>query len=104
MGNEHTKSTPTLKERGFYDKAAWKKARRAALQRDNYMCRGCLRNGRLKPAQEVHHIKPTGSYPELALEQSNLESLCRQCHEATKPRGDPRGAEQREYPVRIIKA
>ncbi len=28
----------------------------------------------------VHHIKPMSEYPDLVLDQSNLESLCHSCH------------------------
>ena len=97
--NENKK--PTLKERGFYDKNAWKKARMMALQRDRHLCQGCLRRGRITVATTVHHVKPTASYPELALELGNMESLCRDCHDAVHQR---RGETERKYPVRVIKA
>jgi len=75
-----------LKERGWYGRAAWKKIRVQALNRDHWLCQECLRQGRLTQAREVHHIQELEDHPELGLELSNLESLCRECHEKTKSR------------------
>ncbi|WNF36838.1 HNH endonuclease signature motif containing protein [Bacillaceae bacterium IKA-2] len=51
--------------------------------RDSYinahpLCEQCKKDGKLTPAQEVHHIKPLskgGTHDE-----SNLMSLCTSCH------------------------
>ena len=89
----------TLKEQGFYHKTAWRRIRKQALQRDHYLCQECLRSGKITQATEVHHVKDLESFPSLALELSNLESLCWQCHEQTKHRHTPT-----EIPgVRLIK-
>ena len=91
---------PTLKEQGFYVKKTWRKLRRLALIRDGYLCQDCLAAGKITQATEVHHVVPITDAPELALELSNLRSLCWSCHEATKHRpGRP------EVPsgVRVIK-
>jgi len=76
----------TLKEQGFYKTNAWKRLRIQALNRDHWLCRECLRQGRIRTAKEVHHIKPLEDFPELGLRLDNLESLCHDCHEATKDR------------------
>lgn len=71
-----------------------------ALQRDNWLCQECLRQGKVTTAREVHHKKELEEYPELGLDIDNLESLCHDCHEQTKQRreaGLPDG-------VRVIKA
>ena len=88
----------TLKERGFYQSKAWRRVRLLALQRDHYLCQECLRKKRLTKATEVHHLLPLEEHPELALELSNLESLCWDCHEATKRR-----RREDRLPVRIIR-
>jgi len=92
-----------LKESGWYGKGAWKRLRVQALNRDHWLCQECLRRGKITTAREVHHKLPLEEYPELGLELSNLESLCHECHEATKaprsqakPKPTPRG-------VRVIK-
>lgn len=92
-------STP--QDKGFYKKAVWRKLRAQALERDHYLCQECLRRKRFTRATEVHHIKPLKELPEFGLTLSNLESLCRPCHEATKKRGK-RGAAI-SASVRIIK-
>ena len=104
-------SGPTLKERNFYKRKAWLCVRRLALQRDHYLCQSCLRAGRHRVASVVHHLKELEDFPELGLELSNLESLCWDCHEATKtrkgrkPKWDYTGPPEEPGPpgVRIIK-
>jgi 5-methylcytosine-specific restriction protein A len=56
---------------------AWKRIR------DRYiaahpLCEECERNGRLTPAQEVHHIKPLADGGTHA--EENLMALCSSCH------------------------
>lgn len=38
----------------------------------------CVRCGR--PGEEVHHIIPRATRPDLTFDLSNLETLCRECH------------------------
>jgi len=33
-----------------------------------------------KPCDDVHHIKPIATHPELAFDKDNLVTLCKQCH------------------------
>ena len=57
--------------------AKWKKIRdRYVLEHP--VCERCMKEGRLTPVEEVHHIVPVkrgGSH-----DPSNLMSLCRSCH------------------------
>lgn len=75
----------------FYHTAAWKKVRALALARDGGMCQDCMdrfRAGygyRPRRAEMVHHIIPIEERPDLALELSNLRSLCNACHGAEHP-------------------
>lgn len=69
----------------FYNSRRWHAKRRAILRRDKYMCQICKRYGRLVPATIVHHIKELDQYPELALTDSNLESVCLACHNRLHP-------------------
>ena len=98
----------------FYHTAAWKRARRAALQRDNGMCQECMDQYRMgvgirpRRADMVHHIIPITERPDLALNLSNLRSLCFTCHNKEHPEkgGDYRperktAAEQ--HKMRVIK-
>ena len=97
--NKKTGLKNELKEQGFYKTTAWRRARLLALQRDNYLCKECLRKKHITKATEVHHVKPIDSHPSLALSLDNLESLCWDCHELTKPR---RHAAD-DLPVRVIR-
>ena len=83
-GNGGYGEKETLKAQGFYHKSAWRRIRKQALQRDHFLCQECLRRGKITQATEVHHLMDLESFPSLGLELSNLESLCWQCHEATK--------------------
>lgn len=79
----------------FYISKEWKEKRKKILKRDHYKCQRCLghfvcgepiKKIQLKDAKYVHHIKPMKDYFELALEDSNLVSLCFECHEEVEGR------------------
>ncbi|MGM8215166.1 HNH endonuclease [Bacillaceae bacterium W0354] len=81
-------------KRKFYDSQSWKRLREFIKKRDNYECQECKRKGRVtvdtneysesakrkKIALVVDHIKELEDYPELALDEDNLETLCVNCH------------------------
>lgn len=71
----------------FYKTQAWLKCRAVILKRDGYRCQSCKRrNPKIPvPANTVHHIKPLDEYPELALDEDNLESICPSCHNKEHP-------------------
>ena len=64
----------------FYHSKEWKKLRHEALERDNYLCIECKKRGIITPANTVHHIKPLRIDPKNAEDLSNLETVCRACH------------------------
>lgn len=105
-GGEYKESDP------FYHKAAWKRLRAAALQRDQGMCQECMRRLRagygIRPrrATMVHHIEPVSERPDLALRLDNLVSLCDECHNRMHPeKGAREKAEkvQTRNRMRVIK-
>lgn len=67
----------TAAERG-YD-AEWDEFSRA-YKRRHPLCVRCEGQGRVVPVDEVHHVKPLRSHPELKFDEGNLMSLCRSCH------------------------
>ena len=69
----------------FYLSSKWKRKREQILRRDNYLCQNCKRYGRQRQAATVHHIKHYDEFPELALKDDNLISLCAACHNLQHP-------------------
>lgn len=69
----------------FYKRKEWKRKRRQILERDNYECQRCKRQGKYSRAITVHHKKHLDKHPELALVDENLESLCGACHNIEHP-------------------
>ena len=75
----------------FYIKKVWREKRKEIIQRDHCECQACKRKGKIKVLKiktndkskraYVHHIKHLKDYPELALDNDNLETLCFYCHE-----------------------
>lgn len=73
-----------MSNKSFYKTAVWINKREDILKRDNYECQRCKKLGKLTIDQdvilEIHHIKHLEDYPELALEDSNLITVCKSCH------------------------
>lgn len=84
----------------FYHSSAWRRIRKKALQRDNYICQLRLSAKCTTIATEVHHKKPRKDYPDLALDLDNLVSCCWFCHEETKERGKRK--QSRPVPARVF--
>lgn len=76
-------STPRDRDK-FYHSGDWRRVREQVLKRDNKECQWCKAEGRVTTAKtatlEIDHIKELQYYPELALEPSNLRTLCHDCH------------------------
>lgn len=70
----------------FYTSRTWRRKRKEIINRDNNECQICKRNGRVTVGTKeepliVHHIKELKCHPELAMVNSNLLSVCNDCHE-----------------------
>ena len=66
----------------FRSSRAWQRKRKTILERDAYLCKLCLYNNRLNSkGLEVHHIIAIKKNAELKLDDRNLITLCRDCHE-----------------------
>ena len=73
-------------ERGYG--SAWVKVRARILARDKHLCQPCAASGRPTPATAVDHIKPKSKGG--TDEDSNLQSLCHDCHKAKTARDEGR--------------
>lgn len=99
--DEYKKSEP------FYHRAAWKRAREAALMRDRYMCRDCMERFeagygiRPRRATMVHHMIPLEERPDLALDLDNLRSLCDECHNRRHPEKNRNRKKEEAKPTRM---
>ncbi|MCJ0932560.1 HNH endonuclease [Virgibacillus halodenitrificans] len=81
-------------QKNFYNSPEWKGPngkRWDILERDNYECVWCKEEGFVtvlggldrhgnEVILEVDHIKELEDHPEFALEDDNLRTLCKDCH------------------------
>jgi 5-methylcytosine-specific restriction endonuclease McrA len=65
----------------FFSTQEWKTIRYKVLVRDNATCQCCARSAKEGFVMNVDHIKPRRKYPHLALEITNLQTLCASCNQ-----------------------
>jgi len=71
----------TIEERNaFYSSSEWRQMRQEVIAEDGANCNGCGRQIAEAIDVTVDHRRPRSRYPELALERSNLQVLCRACN------------------------
>lgn len=68
----------TLDKAAFRSSSVWKHKRKEILDRDNHICQICRCNN---SELQVHHILSISTHPMLRLENSNLITVCKHCHE-----------------------
>lgn len=79
----------------FYRTTKWLNKRKKILRRDKYTCQECWKYGKMTPAVYVHHIQHLEDRPDLALTDSNLESVCLACHNKLHPEKGTKGLRAR---------
>lgn len=81
----------------FYKSKKWQDCRNSYMKSVGGLCEDCYKQGRITPAEEVHHIKwitPQNiNDPNVTLNWKNLVALCRECHKARH------GARQTRYTI-----
>lgn len=85
---EDCSCTPVLRARektkieksAFFESPAWRVLRYRVLVEHGGRCQCCGRSAVDGVAIHVDHIKPRSKFPELALEQTNLQVLCEDCN------------------------
>lgn len=76
----------TMKEyaEGFYKSKQWQNTRNAYMRYIGGLCEECYKEGKVTPAEEIHHIIPITplniSDPNITLNWKNLIGLCREHH------------------------
>lgn len=70
----------------IYNTSRWRRLRALKLK-DQPLCEVCLSHGVIRQADEVHHLDSFMDYvdrseqAEKAYDYSNLQSICKQCHQ-----------------------
>ena len=81
----------------FYNSPRWRRKQKAILRRDHYQCQLCKRYGRISEATIVHHKLELAEYPELAMDDDNLVSVCRKCHNKLHDEKGAKAQQKRRY-------
>lgn len=71
----------------FYHSAAWKQFRIAVLNERHHLCEVCISTGELTPADTVHHIVEIKKDWSRRLDRTNVQVICRACHNKEHKRG-----------------
>lgn len=64
----------------FYDSDEWRRLRYRVLKANNGCCQCCGVSAANGAQLHVDHVKPRSKFPELELEFTNLQVLCRDCN------------------------
>lgn len=80
----------------------WQRARLQFLNL-NPLCCYCDKQGKVKPANIVDHIKPHKGDYNLFWDESNWQAMCKECHDGIKDREERKGyndiCDQDGYPI-----
>lgn len=83
-GQRYDQSRKSAAARGYDHR--WRKIRRAHLNKYP-LCAECKRNGIVRLANEVDHIRPHRGNIDLFFDMDNLQSLCKSCHSSKTAKG-----------------
>lgn len=76
---------PNRPWRHLYNTARWRNLRKAQLTAEP-LCRMCARLGRVTAATVADHVTPHKGDEALFFDRTNLQSLCKPCHDGAKQR------------------
>ncbi len=79
-GKKKKKPGNNANSKEFLNSYAWRKLRMVVLRKHGATCQCCGRSRVNGVTIHVDHIKPRRKYPELALDESNLQVLCHECN------------------------
>jgi 5-methylcytosine-specific restriction enzyme A len=75
----------------LYDRRVWRDRAQPMFLAEHPLCCMCLEDGLITPATVVDHVLPLVKRPDLGLSVANLQSLCKEHHDARKHAIDVRG-------------
>ena len=79
------------KQSEFYKSKTWQKCRDNYLKSVGGLCERCKAKGLIVPAIIVHHkthiTTENLTDPSITLNPSNLQAVCKKCHEELHPKG-----------------
>jgi hypothetical protein len=97
-GDSGRSATAAPQSNGFLESYEWRRIRMVVLKRDGARCACCGATAADGVKMNVDHIKPRRLFPQLALDESNLQVLCEVCNhgkgnwDQTDWRPDPQAA------------
>lgn len=74
--------------RAWYQSARWKRLRLATFTRDLFTCRMCKKIEGNMSKLICDHIVPHRGDPGLFWSESNLQTMCKPCHDGAKQRAE----------------
>lgn len=82
--NQSRRRDDTLPWRAWYKTARWQKLRWSVLVRDRFTCRECGRITADTSQLVADHKQPHRGNEELFWDPSNIQCLCKPCHDSVK--------------------
>lgn len=79
LPKKRTNSINRVNRQKVYNTSTWKNIRASYLMQ-HPLCELCLKNDKVKPTEDIHHILGILKYPDLAYNTDNLLALCKECH------------------------
>ena len=76
---------------------------RARHMDDNPLCALCLESGMVVAATELDHVVPLRIDPDRFWDTTNIQSLCRQCHENKTAEENGRSEERQQWKTHLQK-
>jgi 5-methylcytosine-specific restriction protein A len=83
-------SSSTIHYAHLYDRQRWRKMSRLQLKL-NPLCKICTQQGQFSPATVTDHIIPHKGDEVLFFDTTNLQSLCKTCHDTLKAQIEAHG-------------
>jgi 5-methylcytosine-specific restriction protein A len=71
-----------------YRTERWARLRKSILERDNHLCRECLKRGATRVGNQIDHVEKAMDNLNRFWDPMNLQTLCDRCHSQKTARGE----------------